>query len=115
MVWCGVCSKRVGVDNIRVWEETTLAAANKVEEQQCKFDEQVGPYVWGQEAGGFQSFQQSGLVLQCMCCSQGRHLRVTAIICSAGWLQAIWCSKVTITTLLLCGAALAVPADRDDH
>jgi hypothetical protein len=32
----------VGVDNIRVWEETTLAAANKMEEETRKFDEQVG-------------------------------------------------------------------------
>lgn len=31
----------VGVDNIRVWEETTLAAANKLEEERRKYDEQV--------------------------------------------------------------------------
>eukprot|EP00878_Enallax_costatus_P030403 GHUV01033097.1.p1 GENE.GHUV01033097.1~~GHUV01033097.1.p1 ORF type:complete len:751 (+),score=324.15 GHUV01033097.1:453-2705(+) len=34
-------SKRVGVANIRVWEETTLAAANKLEEEYSKLDEQV--------------------------------------------------------------------------
>lgn len=34
-------SARVGVDNIRVWEETTLAAANKLEEERRKYDEQV--------------------------------------------------------------------------
>lgn len=37
-----VYSTRVGVDNIRVWEETTLAAANKLEKEMRKFDEQVG-------------------------------------------------------------------------
>lgn len=40
-MWLLVCSKRVGVANIRVWEETTLAAANKLEEEQNKLDEQV--------------------------------------------------------------------------
>lgn len=34
-------SARVGVDNIRVWEETTLAAANKLDEERRKYDEQV--------------------------------------------------------------------------
>lgn len=36
-----LCSARVGVDNIRVWEETTLAAANKLEEERRAYDEQV--------------------------------------------------------------------------
>lgn len=45
-VWLScLCSKRVGVDNIRVWEETTLAAANKLEEERRKFDEQVRPHL----------------------------------------------------------------------
>lgn len=42
-MWCCCCSERVGVDNIRVWEETTLAAANKLEEERRQYDEQVGP------------------------------------------------------------------------
>jgi hypothetical protein len=43
VLWCCVlCSARVGVDNIRVWEETTLAAANRIEEKRRKYDEQVG-------------------------------------------------------------------------
>jgi hypothetical protein len=37
---CG-CSKRVGVPNIRVYEETTLAAANKLEADRQRIDEQV--------------------------------------------------------------------------
>jgi hypothetical protein len=44
---CVLCSKRVGVDNIRVWEETTLAAANKMEEERRKYDEQVGQPLTG--------------------------------------------------------------------
>lgn len=46
-----VCARsaRVGVDNIRVWEETTLAAANKLDEERRKYDEQVCGCgcVWG--------------------------------------------------------------------
>jgi structural maintenance of chromosome 1 len=34
-------SRRVGVPNIRVYEETTLAAANKLEEQKEQHEEQV--------------------------------------------------------------------------
>jgi hypothetical protein len=36
-----VCSKHVGVPNIRVYEETTLAAANKLEADRQRIDEQV--------------------------------------------------------------------------